>query len=410
MEVLALLFAVNVCSVMDRTIFSITAPLIAADLDLSDTQIGALSGLLFSLFYATFGLPIARMADRGDRGLVISLSLACWSAITMATGAAQSFIQLAIARIGVAIGEAGATPASHAILAERYALKARPFSMAIHSAGAPLGAGLGLALGGMLAVTLGWRWAFVILGAPGALLALLVLWRLRERHEARPQVAADNVSIRADLAALFAVPSYRWLVAGFAVGAFIVNGMLQWLPTYFVRAFDASTRDVGVAFGIAYGLGAFAGMLVGGRIGSHLVARDPRWAMWIASLSYVCTAPLGAAALLAGQIEIAYLCAFLMSAAATAAYGPAFAMVQELAPLRLRSLASAVALFFATFIGAGFGPFVVGVLSDHWDSGGADGLRTALLCTLLLCPAPALLYLRSARALAPRPIAADASP
>ena len=394
-EVLLLLFAVNIFSVMDRTIFSICAPHIADDLNLSDTQIGLLSGILFSAFYALFGIPLARIADRGSRSRLIALSLAVWSAITIATGAAQNFMQLTLARVGVAIGEAGATPASHAILTERFSASARPLVMAVHSAGAPVGAALGLSLGGFISTELDWRWAFVMLGAPGSLLALLVWLRLR-KNEAVPLTGQQDSNVYRDLKELFQSRPYIWLLAGFATGAFVVNGLIQWFPAYFVRAYGATTSEVGAAFGLAYGLGAFSGMIFGGLVGSRLVARDRRWAMWVASLSYIIAAPLGAAALITQDITSAYLCTFLMSAAATAAYGPAFAMVQELAPARLRALASATAIMFATLIGAGLGPVAVGSLSDL-SGGGAAGLRLAMLAVLAIAPATALCYLVSAR-------------
>jgi len=397
-EVLFILFAVNVCSVLDRTVFSITAPAIAKELKLSDGEIGALAGLLFSAFYATLGIPIARLADRGNRGVIISASLAAWSVITMATGLASNFFQMALARIGVAVGEAGATPASHSVLSERYKLAELPAAMAVHSAGAPVGAAIALAAGGFLVAEVGWRSTFVVLGAPALLLASWVLWRLR--HETRTVPAkADQPTRRLlpDLMSLFGIPSFRWLIVGFAFGAFVVTALIQWLPAYFVRTFESSTKEVGLAFGIAYGGGSLAGMLLGGWLGSSMVRRDPRWAMWLASASYLLAAPLAVAVLLATNPTLAYLLAFVMSAASTIAYGPAFAMIQELAEVRLRALASAVALFFSSFLGAGLGPFAVGLVSDQIPASPAESLRTALLLALCFMPVPVLAYLMSAR-------------
>lgn len=401
-EVLFILFSVNVCSVLDRTVFSITAPAIAKELKLSDGEIGALAGLLFSAFYATLGIPIARLADRGNRGVIIAASLAAWSVITMATGLASNFFQMALARIGVAVGEAGATPASHSVLSERYKLTELPAAMAIHSAGAPVGAAIALAAGGFLVAEVGWRSTFVVLGAPAILLAAWVLWRLR--HETRTLPAkADQPQRRLlpDLVTLFGIPSFRWLIVGFAFGAFVVTALVQWLPAYFVRTFESSTREVGFAFGIAYGGGSLVGMLLGGWLGSRMVRRDPRWTMWLASGSYVVAAPLAVAVLLANDPMLSYFLAFGMSAASTVAYGPAFAMIQELAEVRLRALASAVALFFSAFLGAGLGPFAVGLVSDQIHASPAESLRTALLLALCFMPVPVLAYLMSARTMRP---------
>jgi MFS family permease len=401
-EVLFILFAVNVCSVLDRTVFSITAPAIATELKLSDGEVGALAGLLFSAFYAAFGIPIARLADRGNRGVIISASIAAWSLVTMATGLASNFFQMALARIGVAVGEAGATPASHSVLSERFKLTELPAAMAVHSAGAPVGAAIALAAGGFLVAEVGWRWTFVVLGAPALFLAAWVLWRLR--HETRIVPAkTDQPSRRLlpDLAILFGIPSFRWLIVGFAFGAFVVTALVQWLPAYFVRTFEASTREVGFAFAIAYGGGSLIGMLLGGWLGSRMARRDPRWTMWLASASYVAAAPLAVAVLLASDPMLAYCLAFAMSAASTVAYGPAFAMIQGLAEVRLRALASAVALFFSAFLGAGLGPFAVGLVSDQIQASPAENLRTALLLALCLMPVPVLAYLMSARRMKP---------
>jgi len=160
---------------------------------------------------------------------------------------------------------------------------------------------------------------------------------------------------------------------------------------------QASATEVGTAFGAAYELGSFAGMLLGGWLGSRLTPRDPRWAMWIAMVSYVAAAPLAFLTLIATTSVEAYLWAGLMSAAATAAYGPAFALIQELAPPRLRAVASATALFFATLVGAGFGPLVVGFASDALAGGSALHLRDALLGIVLLMPLSALCYYHAAR-------------
>lgn len=402
-EILALLFVVNAFSVLDRTIFSITAPAIATDLRLSDAQIGALAGIMFSFFYAIMGLPLARIADKGNRGLVVSLSVIAWSTITMLTAATQSFLQLALARMGVAVGEAGATPAAHSMLSEKYSLAERPKAMAIHSSGAPVGAGLALIFGGFLTAEFGWRGTFVLLGAPGLIIGALVLLRLNERGRTIGYSAPKNGNYFVDIRTLFSVAAYRWLLVGFSFGAFIVASLLAWLPTYFIRGFSASPKEVGLAFGIAYGLGSFSGMILGGLLGNRLVKKDARWAMWIAGSSYLFAAPFAASTLLTQNETIAYSLAFMMSAATTVAYGPAFAMIQELAETRLRALASAISLLFANLLGAGLGPLFVGLLSDAYgfDQPGAS-LRWALITALALIPIPAIAYFFSAAKLKQR--------
>lgn len=172
-----MLLVVYVFNFLDRQIVNILAEPIRRDLDLSDTQIGLMTGLAFALFYTVLGLPIARHADRPstNRGRLIAVALAIWSAMTALCGLAQNFLQLLLARVGVGIGEAGCTPAAHSLIADRVPAERRASAMAFYALGIPLGSLLGMMIGGYLADEIGWRKAFLFVGAPGVLLALLVV-------------------------------------------------------------------------------------------------------------------------------------------------------------------------------------------------------------------------------------------
>ena len=170
-----LLMIVYVFNYLDRQIVSILAELIRKELNLSDTQIGLLTGLAFALFYAVLGLPIAKYADRPntDRSKIIGLSVAIWSLMTALSGLAVNFVQLLLARIGVGIGEAGCTPPAHSLIADRFPPNKRSGAMAFYALGVPIGSLLGMVLGGLLADTIGWRHTLMLVGTPGLLLALL---------------------------------------------------------------------------------------------------------------------------------------------------------------------------------------------------------------------------------------------
>lgn len=390
---LFILFLVNLLASIDRTALAAVLPAIKSDLQLTDTELGVLTGIAFSLFYAIFGLPLARWADTGNRRKLIGIAILFWSLATAATGLARNFAQVAAARMLVAVGEAGGVPAAHSLLSDLTPTHRRPLVLAFHSAAVPFGALLGLAGVGLLADGLGWRTTFFLLGAAGLPVVLLTLWLLpepRERAEASPEHR------RPQLGLLLTNRAYLWLLAGFAFGSFAMTGLLQWLPSYLGRTFGMGLGSAGVSFGLAYGLGAIAGMILGGMTATPLMRRDTIWALWIAALSYVVGAPLMIGAVAVDNVGLALLLVALGTGFASAAYGPAFAMIQTLADPPLRATATAVALLVANLVGAGLGPLAVGMISDA--HGGPDSLRFALLALAPALCAPALCYWYASRA------------
>ncbi|WP_337188173.1 MFS transporter [Phenylobacterium sp.] len=386
---LTVLFLANLVASIDRTALAALLPAIKQDMTLSDTQLGILTGIAFSAFYAIFGLPLAALADRGHRPRLIAAALVFWSLMTAATGLAKAFVHLVAARMMVAVGEAGGVPASHSLLSDLTPDHRRPAVLAIHTAAGPLGSLLGLAGGGLLAATLGWRDAFVVLGLVGLPVAVLTFF-LREPRTAGAR--ADGIEPRPKAGTLLGRRSFQLLLGGFALGSFAMNGLLQWLPSYLGRAFEMDIARVGVQFGLAYGLGAMAGMLAGGAVAGPLMRRDTGWALRLASISYLVGAPCLLASLLAPSAPIALALIFLGSASASAAYGPAFAMIQIIAEPRLRAFATASSLLVSNLVGAGLGPLAVGILSDSHGGAPAHALRFALVSLFPVLISPALLY------------------
>jgi predicted MFS family arabinose efflux permease len=390
---LAILFLVNLLAAVDRTALAAVLPAIKRDLVLSDTQLGFLTGIAFSAFYAVFGLPLASWADRRNRRNVLCFSVLFWSLATAATGMVRSFSQLAGARMLVAVGEAGGVPAAHSLLSELTPVTRRPMVFAIHSAAAPLGALVGLAGVGILADLYGWRTSFFVLGLVGIpVFALIALWLPEPRQTSALPTGSEKTSWHG----LLSNRAFLWLLTGFAFGSFAMAGLLQWLPSYFGRTFGLSLSEAGVLFGLAYGSGAVAGMLLGGICANRLMRRGTVWALWIASLSYVLGAPLLVAALAVDSLTLSLTLVALGTGIASAAYGPAFAMIQTIAEPQMRAKASAISLLVSNLVGAGLGPLFVGVLSDR--IGGEDSLRMALLWLSPALFLPAICYWRSATA------------
>jgi predicted MFS family arabinose efflux permease len=184
--VLLLLLAVNIHNFLDRQIPFILAESIKRDLHLSDTQLGLMGGMAFAIVYSVLGLYLGHAADRYSRKWVLSGALVIWSLMTAVAGLAQNFAQLVCARLGVAAGEAGSTPAAHGIIAGLFPQHRRSMPMAIFSLGVPLGSMLGLFLGGWISTVADWRTAFFLVGAPGLALALLAATTLKQRGRGRP--------------------------------------------------------------------------------------------------------------------------------------------------------------------------------------------------------------------------------
>ena len=381
---LILLVLAYTSSHIDRNIVGILIEPIKADLMLSDTQMGFLSGIAFALFYATLGIPIAVFADRSNRRNIIAWSIAIWSAMTAVCGTAQSFWQLAIARVGVGIGEAGSGPSSHSMIADLYPREKRSSAMSIYALGVYFGIMLGFLIGGFVAEWWGWRAAFFIVGAPGLLIALLVRYTMIEP----PRGFADGVkppplgkvNVRAGFASLWNVRTTRHVVCGVTLTALVGYGTIVWAPAFLIRSHGLTPSQVGMFLGPVMGIVGGLGAYLGGMLADHLAAKDARWNAWIVGIAKMLSIPFICAFYLVDNTYVAL--AFYMPAAFLGAFylGPSFGMIQSLTPLRSRALASAIMLFILNLFGLGFGPQLIGIASDVmrvWFE--SDSLRYALL-------------------------------
>ncbi|MYI36700.1 MAG: MFS transporter, partial [Acidimicrobiaceae bacterium] len=221
-------------SFLDRQIIAILAEDIKRDLVLSDTQLGVLTGLAFALFYAGLGVPIARLADRWHRISLISICLAVWSAMTAACGAAGNFIQLALARMGVGVGEAGALPASHSIIADTFPPENRSSAMAIFQLGVPGGVLVGFLVGGWMSDWYGWRATLYFVGGLGVALAVIIF--LTAHEPKRPQVA--DAVVRAGMIStigrLTKNPAYNHLCAAATLASLGGYALISWSPALLI--------------------------------------------------------------------------------------------------------------------------------------------------------------------------------
>lgn len=394
------LLIVYVFNFLDRQIVNILAEPIRKDLNLSDTQIGLMTGLAFALFYTVLGLPIARYADKPttDRGRLIAVALAIWSAMTALCGLAQNFAQLLLARIGVGVGEAGCTPAAHSLIADRVPAERRASAMAFYALGIPLGSLLGMVIGGYLADALGWRKAFMLVGAPGVLLALFVVLLVKDKGRAAAAAAAGKPvhapeSMATTLKSLLSSRTFLILLAAASACSFLSYGKTTWTTIFFQRTHGMTPGEVGFWFGLWGGLAGMLGTFLGGWLADKFGKIDRRHVITAPAIGMAVAVPIAISAYFATDWRIALVLLMLPTVLNSLYYGPVFSSTQGLVPLRHRAMASAVLLFCQNLIGLGLGPLFFGMLSDFLKPEfGAESVRYVLYGAACLGFVPAVLF------------------
>ncbi|MEM7100485.1 MAG: MFS transporter [Pseudomonadota bacterium] len=383
--VLAMLVVVYVFNFLDRQIVTILAEPIKLDLGLNDTQIGLMTGLAFAIFYTVLGIPIARLADRANRVTIISVALTIWSGMTVLCGYAQNFTQMLLARIGVGVGEAGCSPPAHSLIADYYPPEKRASALSIYALGIPVGSILGYLAGGWIAEFYGWRTAFLLVGAPGVLLALFFKFLVKEpiRGMSEPGGAAAATEQPPLLRTVKTLLSNRTMVhlaMGGALTSFVGYGLGQWLPAYFIRLHGMGLAETATYFGLVIGVASAVGTFIGGTLADKLAARDRRWYAWLPAYGVLFAFPFYVVGMIMENPYVAIAIMVVPSVLNSLWLGPTFGTIQNLAPTRMRALASAMLLFILNIIGLGFGPFLVGVLSDLLvPQFGGESLRYAIL-------------------------------
>lgn len=381
---------------MDRNVMSILLNSIKGDLGLSDLEAGLMHGPAFALFYVFFGLPIARAADRSNRVNIISIAIGLWSAMTALCGAAQNFIHLALARMGVGIGEAGCVPPAQSIMADYIPPQDRAFAMSIFSLGAPLGVLLGNVLGGYLDDAFSWRHAFWIIGLPGVFVAILIKMTIKEpergRMEAVSTEASETPPIKEVLLTIWRLKSLKHMMIGSSLIVFGGYGATTWMPAFLERSHGLETFEVGLLLGPAMLIGGVGGLLLSGKITDHLVQRDVTWYARVPALATLCAVPFTVFIMLIPQVTYTLyglsfasywlvISLIIIPGAAYISYmGPANALMQNMMPPRMLAMTVAIFLFITNLVGMGLGPPLIGQVSDIMQAQyGQEGLRISLL-------------------------------
>lgn len=384
--VLVVLTLVYTFNFIDRQLLSILQEAIKLDLSLSDAQLGLLTGFAFAMFYVTAGIPIARLADRSNRRNIVAVSVGLWSFMTAISGFVQNYLQLLLARVGVGVGEAGGSPPSHSIVSDIFPKKQRASALAFYSTGVNLGILFGFLFGGWLNEFFGWRVAFMVVGVPGIMLAILVRTTVREpvRGLVENKQASDKqVPFKDVITLLWQRKTFRHMALACGLNAFAGYGTVNWLASFFIRTHEMSTGELGTWLALSTGLFGAIGVLIGGILGDKLGGRDKRWYTWIPGLATIMVVPFMIIVLLTDNQYVALVCVFIPGTLQNVYLGNSIATTHNLVGLRWRSTASAILFFILNVIGLGMGPFAVGLLSDFFaPTLGAESLRYSMLALL----------------------------
>lgn len=412
--VLGLLTVVYTFNFIDRQVLVIVQEQIREELGLMDWQLGMLSGFAFAVFYSVLGVPIAHASERFGRKRVVALSLASWSLLTALMGAAQNFLQLALLRVGVGVGEAGGSPPSHSIISDIFPRRRRALALSVFSMGVYFGYLLAYSTGGWAAETFGWRSTFVIVGLPGVLIAVLVALTVREPprglaehgYDARQASAAKSAAAAPafgeTLRHLWSRKSFRYLALAGSLQSLAGYGVGNFMPSFIIRAHEMTIGDIGWRLALITGLGGAVAILASGLLTDRLSERSQGWYALFPALAIALTVPLAFAVFLTGDTGGMFLAYIPYEMLGATWLGASLAITHSLVGLRQRAVASAVLFFLVNLIGLGLGPLLIGTLSDllRPQVGDADGLRYAMLGTAVVVKLVCVVYfLKAARTL-----------
>ncbi|GAM97368.1 major facilitator family transporter [alpha proteobacterium U9-1i] len=387
-----LLMVILAFNQLDRMALGIVLQDIKTELSASDTQLGFLTGIAFASFYAVMGLPIAHWADRGNRITILSVTVALWSIAVSATAFVGNFLQLLAVRVVTAVGEAGCMPPAHSLIADEFTRAERPRAVSIFILGGPLALLIGYFAAGWLNQFYGWRLTFVILGAPGLALALLALLTLREprktKNLSKSPAPVSPTSNQPNVIAVFSIlwrnRAFRHLLICYSLWFLFAYGLLQWMPSFFIRSHGLSTGELGTWSSLVWGVAGGAGCILGGELATRFAAHRERQQLRGCAIAFSFFSVLSAAAFLVSDYHWAFGLLALAALGGNTSQGPMLATMQSLVPPHLRAMSIAIVYFFANLIGMGLGPLLAGVISDTLHPFfGDEALRYALVA---MCP------------------------
>lgn len=380
--VLLVLTGMYAFNFIDRQILVILQEPIKAELGLTDTQLGLLTGLTFAFFYVTLALPIANLADQKNRRNIITISLSLWSLMTAVSGLAQNFVQLALARIGVGIGEAGGSPPAHSIISDYFSEEKRANAFGVYSSGLYFGYMLGFLLGGWLNESLGWRMTLILVGVPGILYAVLIQLTVKEppRGLSEKNYTAQKSTISEVFKVLFSKKSFIFLAVGAGLHTFVGYGTGNFSPSFLARVHGMSTGEIGMWLAYAIGGGGVIGSYLGGWLAAKYGKMDKRYYIWIPIVAILISPCVFLVTLFSGDKILALVIYIIPNICFSIFSAPFLVLTHGLVKPHQRAMSSAIFFLILNCIGLGLGPLCTGMLSDALTPMYGDfAIRYALL-------------------------------
>ena len=359
----------------DKNLFSAALQPIKHEFHLTDSQLGAINGPAYALLFGIAGIPVARLAERRGRSRVVAVSVIVWSIFTSATALATGFLSLFVSRLLVGVGESGTGPAIQSLLAARFARGDRAGAMSVMYAGSYLGIFVGLALGGALVRSFGWRVAFVCLGVLGILIAPLVSLFLEDPPRSSSPMGE---TVFDDVVTVLRTPGVFHFLSMFCLMGIATFATTAWAPAFYSRHYGMDVGHAGAVMGAVIGGGAVIGSLLGGALVSSL----NRWRFFSEAPFVLWTLLLAIPAAIGAFADIGLVWSLLLLSISIVLSclpaGAIYAILHALVEPRHRAIAAAVATLMANLVG-GLGPFLVGLISDVAGTQDRDGLQIALL-------------------------------
>lgn len=366
--VLLILTGVYTFNFIDRQILVILQESIKADLGLSDTQLGLLTGFAFAIFYATLGIPIARWADSSNRKNIVALSLTIWSAMTAISGLALNYWHLFLARVGVGIGEAGGSPPAHSIISDYFPPEKRATALSIYSIGIYVGILIGFLAGGWINQYFGWRMAFAAIGLPGILYALIVFFTVKEPMRGQQDILIKQQVTSSDLKTvtkqLLSHKTFIYLAFAAGLNAFGSYGVGNFVPPFLARVHGLDSATIGTWLSLTAGFGGGLGVFLGGYLADRFGQKDIRWYLWLPVIAGLIKIVPSTIFFFGENTQLVLFITFFTNLLVPIYIGPCLAVTHNLVPPHQRAFASAVLFFIINLVGLGMGPTVIGMLSD----------------------------------------------
>ncbi|NOT41382.1 MAG: MFS transporter [Alphaproteobacteria bacterium] len=392
-------------SMMDRQLLAVVAEPIKHEFNLSDTDLGLLTGTLFAVIFSVASIPVSWAADRISRTGILTVCATFWALCTGVVGLSTAYVHLAAARVGLAVGEAGCNPCAQSLIADYVPPERRGRALAIYVMGGPAGLIAAGTLGGILNDQFGWRVAFYVLGGVSlfaAFIAAIMLPEPKRQREAMPvTIHAAAIAVpRGGYAALTAKPAFRYFILGTAFVSIAIYGSLVWGTTYVVRFFGWTPGEAGAVVGTLGAVVSLGGTWLGGRMSDSLSTRNARWLLLLPALGLLLASPCTLAAAFAPTIVVLFAASSGEAFFRTLTLAPAAAALQRLAPNDARARAAATAGVVGTLIGLGVGPVLVGAISDGLaPQTGKDSLRYGLAAMVIPQLLAAYCYWRASQTL-----------